>query len=46
MNGGDAPVIYPCWEANISPYQCIFEDECPFFEVGYGSSLQGMESSG
>ena len=29
-----------------SPYQCIFEDECPFFKVGYGSSLQGMESSG
>ena len=37
MNGGDAPVI---------PYQCIFEDECLFFKVGYGSSLQGMESSG
>ena len=36
MNGGDAPVI---------PYQCIFEDECPFFKVGYGSSLRGMESS-
>ena len=45
--GGGFPLDSDEWrDAPVIPYQCIFEDECPFFKVGYVISLPGMESSG